>query len=219
MTTPAAPLMFTFDDGNASVYSEAFSYMASKGIKGTAYIVTGSIGDAGKATAANLQAMFAAGWTIGNHSRDHTLLTGMTEAQQETAIQNAIDDLAAISITTGTHMAYPGGQYNADTLTAMAAKSMLTGRNSNTGSFFPPGAQYELQGSSIDTTVTLAQAKSLIDVAMNTGKALVMMFHDLTATPTQYDWTIADFQALVDYVVAQGYTTKTMAEFYNDWIA
>jgi peptidoglycan/xylan/chitin deacetylase (PgdA/CDA1 family) len=216
MTSSLAPLLITFDDGYTSTY-DAYQYMAARGVKGTNYMITNKIGTAGYLSAANLQTMAASGlWTVANHTRTHTVLTTLTQGQQETELTNGDADLQALGITTGKHVGYPGGQYDATTLAAMAATSMLTGRNSNAGAFFPPIAdKYQINNSYIGNTTTLIAAKALINAAQVNGQILVISFHDLVASsPGTYDWTVGDFQALVDYIAAQGYMTMTMAEFY-----
>ena len=61
-----AGVFLSFSDGYASCYSIAAPIMATYGIKGTAYPISDWIGNTGKMTAANLQALYAAGWDIGN---------------------------------------------------------------------------------------------------------------------------------------------------------
>jgi len=217
MTTPSAPLIITFDDGYVSHYNDAFPYMQALGLKATDYMATYHIGVAGYCSAANLQAMSAGGWIIGNHTRNHIQLATLTEAQQETELQNGYDDLAAIGITTGKHIAYPGGSYNADTMTAMAAVGALTGRASVAGAFFPPIANnYLINNTYVGNTHPLAQVKATIDTAQNLGQILLISFHDLVASsPGTYDWLLSDFQALMDYIVEHGYPTITVADLYD----
>ena len=49
-------VIFTFDKGLSSLYSQAFSYMQSRNVRGTGYIPTNLVGNTGQATWAQLQA-------------------------------------------------------------------------------------------------------------------------------------------------------------------
>ena len=91
-----------FDDGQAVQYSTCFAYMQAHNIVGSMFVPSSYVGDAGYVTAAQLLEMQAAGWTIGNHTQNHTDLTTLTEAQQETEISAAMADYAAMGITDGT---------------------------------------------------------------------------------------------------------------------
>jgi hypothetical protein len=64
-------IVVQFDDNWAEQYSEAFSYMGGKGLKGTVFAIQNRVGTAGYTTLAQLQEMYAAGWDIGNHTLDH----------------------------------------------------------------------------------------------------------------------------------------------------
>lgn len=217
MTMPNPLLVICFDDVSDTVYSEGFSYMQTKNINGTAYMVSDFIGDAGYLSEAQLLEMQAAGWVIGNHSKTHTDFTTLTQAQQETELDGCRDALAAIGITTGDHVAYPFGNFNADTLAAMAAQGMVTGRDDGGGAFaFPPADNYQLAATSVLRTTALATVKSAIDTAMSNGQVLVLLFHVLTASPSgDYDWSISDFQALMNYIHAEGYPTGTIIDLYG----
>ncbi len=61
-------VIFTFDKGLSSLYSQAFSYMQSHNVRGTGYIPTNLVGNTGQVTWAQLQEMYNAGWTIGNQT-------------------------------------------------------------------------------------------------------------------------------------------------------
>ena len=122
-------VLFTFDKGLSSLYDQAFAYMQSRNVRGTGYVVTNWADTAGYASWSQLQAMDGAGWTIGNQTTDYTVLTTLSEAEQEARLSLARDALVAHGIVTGGYyVAYPAGNYNTDTLLAMANLSMRNGR-------------------------------------------------------------------------------------------
>ena len=104
------PVVITFDDGFESAYTIAFPIMQQYGIKGTVYVVPKWVGAPGYLTLAELTILHNAGWTIANHSWDHTDLTSLTSADVTTDIQSAIDWLNQNGFSDGAdYLAYPYG--------------------------------------------------------------------------------------------------------------
>jgi peptidoglycan/xylan/chitin deacetylase (PgdA/CDA1 family) len=64
-------IVISFDDGNDSVFSDAYPAMLAAGVPGTCYINSNVVGNAGKMTVANLNTLYAQGWDIANHTADH----------------------------------------------------------------------------------------------------------------------------------------------------
>ena len=56
--------------------------MSAHNVRGTGYIPTNLVGSTGQATWAQLQQMFAAGWTIGNQTMSNVDLTTLDYAGQ-----------------------------------------------------------------------------------------------------------------------------------------
>jgi peptidoglycan/xylan/chitin deacetylase (PgdA/CDA1 family) len=194
---PPPMILINFDDNRASLYSTAFPYMQSKGVVGTVYEITSNAAS----EAAHLLEMQAAGWVVGNHAH-HQDLQALSEADQEAALLEGYNDLLNIGITTGKHVCYPMGYYNADTLTAMTATGMLTGRTTNYGSVFLSNlVPYEIK--SIQPA-SLDEAKSLMDTAVSGRRIQVLLFHESPAYLTD----------MIDYIVAQHYPCGTIADLY-----
>jgi len=195
-------VIFTFDDGYANQYTDAFLYMRNYKISGTVYVVTDWIGTGAYTTAAQLQEMDRAGWAIANHTTDHTTLIGLDEATQEIQLSGAKAALDALGLTKASnHVAYPSGVYNADTLTAMAATTMMTGRGGQArNNVLPNDSIYQLGARYITSSTSLATVTGLIDAAIIRGESIILMFHEIKTSPGANDWTPSDFHALVDYV-------------------
>lgn len=71
-------ICFQFDDGYSTQYTEAFSYMSTKGMKGSVMGVEDFVGAGGFATLLQLQEMYAAGWDICNHTKAHVAFNAHT---------------------------------------------------------------------------------------------------------------------------------------------
>lgn len=210
--------MIAFDDCKTSTYSEAFAYMQTKGVKGTTYCIQNLIGTAGYMTEAQLLEVNAAGWDVGNHTATHQQLTSLPQADQQTELSGCANYLDGLGLTRASkHVAYPGGYNDATTHAAMLATGMLTGRTTVSGSFHPPVANnYALKAAGVVATTTLDQAKAFVTNAQAIDQAVILIFHDITATPGTYDWSITNFQAFIDWIAAQGYRTLTISQLYAE---
>jgi peptidoglycan/xylan/chitin deacetylase (PgdA/CDA1 family) len=203
-------VMIHFDDGFASQYT-AFQYMKAYNMRGTMNVITNlSTG----ITAPQLLEMYAAGWTVCNHTQAHPHLATLNLADQTASIQNGYNDLVALGITTtAKHVAYPFGEWNADTYTALGNLAMQTGRgtvwfmsgaSNGRMPFLPPYEIRQVECHSIVNTMSLATVEGFVDLAITRNCILVILFHDIGVGSDQ--WTVADFQALIGYI-----RTKTLA--------
>jgi len=211
-------ILFTFDDTHESDYSVAFSYMQSKGMIGTSYIIQSAIDSTNGLTEAQIIEMDAAGWDIGNHTVSHVALTALTEAEQETEIGDCKTYLDGLGLTRASkHVAYPLGAYNADTLTAMTNLGMITGRTIVEGfKTIDQFTWYELPSTVLTSTTSLEYMRALVDYIKCYGYTSIFYMHEIVesiSSPGQ--WLISDFQALVDHVYDNKIPTLTISQLYG----
>lgn len=74
-------IVISFDDNSADVWNTAYSLMQPRGIPGTNFINSNSVGTSGKMTRDQLQTTYDAGWDICNHTADHISATFPIGAQ------------------------------------------------------------------------------------------------------------------------------------------
>ena len=221
-------VLFTFDDGYNSQYANVFPYMRQYNLPGTVFVRT-SIPNAGTTlTYAQLREMDAAGWCIGNHTQNHNSLGGETEANQETYIGAGKSDLIANGLGRNANIfAYPSGSYDDNSITACTAQGVLAARttdscdrqqsNPNPPVILPNPDMFHINCTPISTATPLAMAKSMVDDAITGGVGLCALWHDIGSGGAQ--WSLADFQALVDYVRVKALAGQiypiTMADYYR----
>ncbi len=211
-------ILLEFDDGWDGVINHAYPSMQALHTRATASIVADFIGSAGYMTLANLQTLDAAGWAVINHTESHTYLNSQTEAQQEAAISACDTALATMSTPRRKHVTYPNGLWNADTYTALAALGMQTGRTIVEGniSLLPPAHNYELRIRQIYNTTSLATAKGYVDSVKTRSEVAIFLFHQLVVeSPGGNEWTQANYDALVNYIVDQGVPIITRHDLYE----
>jgi hypothetical protein len=76
----SALMSMTFDDGSASIVTNALPLFESKGITGTAYIIPSWVDSSGYVTWEDLAVLEASGWDIGSHSMTHCRLTEVDDS-------------------------------------------------------------------------------------------------------------------------------------------
>ena len=226
-TESIAKCMINFDDAISTEYSAGFDYLyTQKGKKGNIWVVPDWIDTPGYMTSAQLADVYAAGWALGNHTRSHLPhLDAMTKAEQESSINYTTRWLLARGYTRAAHhLVYPAGGYNADTLAVMDELGIKSGRlGSPSIEATPPADFHFLHGGTVRSItpniVTVATVKSWIDSAVSTGSTVAIVFHNLVADAGHLvystDYTIADFQSIVDYAIQKGLEFVTIDEWYN----
>ena len=109
---PARPIIITFDDGDSTVYSDAFPIMQEFGFSGVNYIIYNYIGTPGYMNVDQIKEMAAAGWETGSHSLSHTDLTASNHLEWEVIDSRYfLQKLLGVPVET---FAYPFGKANHD---------------------------------------------------------------------------------------------------------
>jgi len=205
-TYPA--ISFQFDDGWDGAINYAYPKLNGLGRKSTVLIISDLVGTAGYMTSANLQTLDTAGWTVANHTRSHTHLPDLSEAEQEEEINDCDTALNGWGINAARrkHVGYPNAEYNADTLTAMTNTGMSTGRAGGglAVPLLPPidnrlfWVQHQL-----NNTVSLATAEGYVDAIKARREVSIIVLHDLVdGSPGINQWDKTDFEDLIDYCIA-----------------
>ncbi len=112
---PTRPIILTFDDGSATVYTTALPIMQKYGFTGTAYIIYNYMWIPGYMNADQVGALYAAGWEIGSHGNSHTDLP-QHPSRQESEIVGSRRKLAAKLGVPILSFSYPFGTYDKDSL-------------------------------------------------------------------------------------------------------
>jgi peptidoglycan/xylan/chitin deacetylase (PgdA/CDA1 family) len=212
-------IIFTFDDGILTQYTQAYPYLASKGVHGTAFILYGHIGGSYMSWA-QMQEMDAAGWDIGGHN-EVAFTSSTSVADATTEINTIIAALESHNLTKASHhLAYSGGARYANTDTAMRNLGMKTGRVTN-AQFGTGGTDlYNYNAltlpcvAGLSSALSLAAAKAFVDTCVAQGRIGIFYGHSL-GPKDGTTWEIADFQALVDYVIASGAQIKSITEVFG----
>lgn len=196
-----AAVVFSFDDANDTIFNYAFPALQKYRARGTFYIDTSLVDTAGQVTAANLQTLNAAGWSICNHSDNSDQLTGGFTAEQITTKL-----LAAASALDGwgvgdnkLHMSYPGTTWNETVLTGARAAGILTARRgpitTDTPAIEPNGDNLLLipTDTTIQSDMSVSALVTRINAAVAGKKIAVFYSHNISSdiSPTNFEAVIA----------------------------
>jgi peptidoglycan/xylan/chitin deacetylase (PgdA/CDA1 family) len=109
---PARPIIISFDDGDETVYTQAFPIMREFGFTGINYLVTNYVGTQGYMSVDQLKELSAAGWEVGSHSVTHSDLTSSKFLEFEIVhSRRNLEKMLGVPVRS---FAYPFGQTNLD---------------------------------------------------------------------------------------------------------
>ncbi|MGZ4519160.1 MAG: polysaccharide deacetylase family protein [Mycobacteriaceae bacterium] len=216
---PNGVVSFTFDDGYMSHYTQAKPYLDKYGYAATEFLICeGVYNNATYPSYMNMQQcqtlenqsdweVSTHAYTFANHSASYT---GISDAAALADMAKARDWIRANGFRGADIFAYPLGNFNANTVQNVRAIFSCGRSISQFGGFvdetFPPADISRLRCMTLGSANTLASAQQAVDRAFANKEWLVFCMHDIVTTATtNLQWSIANFQALVDYV-----NTKTI---------
>lgn len=222
--TKTPEIVLTFDDGFESVYTYAYPIMKQYGIKGTVFINTDYINCPDYMTLDQLRELHDAGWTIANHENQHLSLLSLSRPDQIYQIQTAINWLNDNGFGDGAYyFASVGGDYNDEVLDVLRELGIRTHRTTYDGYITNPPEDLlqlpakEINGISGDHT--LDQAKAIIDEAIASNTTAFILLHGIVpSNPDNWEWSVANFRGLIEYIAQTGVKTLTNNEWYNEVI-
>lgn len=202
-------LTFTFDDCWESIYSQGYAYLSTKGFPAVLYLAHEELGNAGRMTQANIDAMYAGNWDIAGHYG--------TELDVVPDLDAALDDIQAYHANHGyargiLDFSFPGGVWNEGTIMPAVKARFRTARTiipySET---IPVADNYRLRVLEVADTTAPATIAAAVTGAINNKEWLILVFHKIVAVPSAtIEYSIANFQAVVDDIQAQGIPVKTL---------
>lgn len=235
-------VMFTFDDAWYDVKQYAEPILSEKGFKGTLWAnMTESVenndaterGPLSVMSEAELDEMYSKGWDIGNHTVSHyddvKLLTDDMMRSEYLVNQ---EWLLSKGWTRGAyHACYPSGTYNERLIEILQEIGVKTARCTEYGiQPTPVYNMYKLKTVFISRDTTIADIKTQIDKAVETGSSLFFMFHRVEDNPiytneNEYNALAVsseNFRQIVEYVSQlekQGkLDVNTISEWYNAYM-
>jgi peptidoglycan/xylan/chitin deacetylase (PgdA/CDA1 family) len=206
----AKVVSLSFDDGRVS-QGVVDSLLASRHLRGTFFIITRAVNDAGSnpesLTWAQIHQLARDGNEIGGHTRTHPDLPQVNPTARRDEICGSRQDLLAQGFTPVPSFAYPYGDFDAVTERIVRDCGFASGRGAWGGpETIPPADRYGLQTlENVIQTDTVAGLEQRVTSAAP-GAWLQYVFHDVgDAYPggDEYRITTPSFTAFLDWLVQQ----------------
>ena len=141
---PAKPVMLTFDDGYADAYSIVMPLLKAYGMTGVFFVTVNLVDRPGYISRAEVRALADAGMDVESHAMDHVSMTKPLD-DQIYQVCRAREFLNAWTGTDVRHFAYPSGDYNDVSGTALQRCGYLSAYKKAGGSVQSSNAIYLLQ--------------------------------------------------------------------------
>ena len=141
---PTRPVMLTFDDGYADAYSVVLPLLKAYGMTGTFFVTVNLVDRPGYLSRDQVRALADAGMDVESHAMDHVSM--MKPLNEQTYQMCRARDF--LSLWTGTdvrHFAYPSGDYNDLSGTALERCGYLSAYKKSGGAIQSSNAMYLLQ--------------------------------------------------------------------------
>jgi hypothetical protein len=111
-----------------------------------------------------------------------------------------------------TSFAIPYDSYNANVMTAIK-KYYASSRTSDVGfNTLDTLNRYAILTQNVDVTTTSEQVKSWIDTAIQTKSWLVLLYHQVDSSGSDYSTTPAQFEENLKYLQSTGVSVQTVSQ-------
>ena len=171
---PDRPVVITFDDGYADLYTQAFPVLKHHRFKAVAYIVSGFVGRVGQNVMPDqVREMDAYGIEIGAHTVNHVDLTtaGGSLGTEVSGSKTALEALVGHPVL---DFCYPSGRYNPAVIQAVQAAGFDSATTTESG------AVHTLNDRFAWTRVRVSGSESLDDFVMG------LQQHETGQAPSSY---------------------------------
>lgn len=181
-----AKVVFQFDDGNETDYTEALPILSEYDYPAISYVNTNTIGNEVRLDERQLRELQRAGWLIGSHLTEHAHLSEISEASEiERRVRDAKQWLLDRGFTEGArHFAYPYNDIDEQAL-SVVSRYHATGRVWSWQPVAFPSNPQLIPG---EGDPTPEQARKLLDWAVEYGGVVGIYYHDLRSSEKREDF-------------------------------
>jgi peptidoglycan/xylan/chitin deacetylase (PgdA/CDA1 family) len=153
---PDKSVALTFDDGGLDNYTVAFPILEERGLTGTFFVITKTVGTTGQMSWVQLKEMADAGMAVQSHSYSHPGLPGASDDRLRSELVNS---RASIEEQVGQPvyvLSYPAGEYDARVIEAAKAAGYVMAVATDKGQRLGPDALFEIKRTRIAAFLPLS---------------------------------------------------------------
>lgn len=209
-----AKAIIAFDDGNYTVYQNAYPVMSANNQRGISNTVTGSVGATGFMTLTQNTGLYNNGWDISSHTENHSHLTELSQNQISGELNNSYNWLINNGFTKSAgFLAIPYGDYNDTVLDGIKSRYILS-RSSVNGDHQPNfgtdnnigNITYLLKILSVLDTTSNQTVKDAINKTINRSGTIILLYHRVVNAPTTQfstEVTLSNFTEVSNYLASR----------------
>jgi peptidoglycan/xylan/chitin deacetylase (PgdA/CDA1 family) len=213
-------VIFMFDDGWDSQYTEAFKYMSKYSMPGVIAVIPTRVGTPYYVTMAQLKEIYSYGWDLANHTQNHLDLATLGNPmiiEQEISLGEAWLNANGFSRASNI-VAYPFGSYDNRVLLAMQSRRAGRIVMDDTVTQPPPDKRL-IKIQRADYTAAPDKLNGFIDEAANLGGVCLFLFHKIVSGTAvdNLEYNVDFFKQIVDYAYSRraDIDTVTMSEWLD----
>jgi peptidoglycan/xylan/chitin deacetylase (PgdA/CDA1 family) len=212
-STTKGSVVFGFDDGTVDHYTNAFPELSSRGLHGTFFVPTGTVGQSGKMTEPQLLEMLADGQELGSHTHSETTLNDRSEAVIVNELAPSVAQLEAWGCPRPYTLAYVGGFHDRN-VREIVGRYFEVARTVSADPFGPTVHSPTSVGQTADIDVNSEQGmKDDMSAALAAGTDYIVTCHFITGG------NVTKLANLLDHAVSIGLPVLTLRELYLKRVA
>jgi peptidoglycan/xylan/chitin deacetylase (PgdA/CDA1 family) len=151
---PSKPIVFSFDDGYESQYTNALPVLRSRGWPGVLNLEVATLHDTLRPR--EVRALIRSGWEVDDHTMTHPDLTKVDSSQLRYEVAGSRAWIRRKFHVPVHFFCYPSGRYDARVIAAVRAAGYLAATTTNPGVAAPSQPRYELPRIRVDSRAAFA---------------------------------------------------------------
>jgi len=203
-------VIISLDDNRVTNYDYVWPQLAARDIRWTSFCHTGSVGNTGLCTLAQMKELYADGVDIAAHGHAHLDLTSLTAAEMASDLSSVANYLKTNGFyDSAPFFAYPYGGYNAAVVAAVSSvKRFAMARTVIVHTDYahqqPDGlVEFYLPGYGTDTIAASALLATIDNIILSKG-VLVLLFHNfVTSSAGTSEYLKSEFETLANGLVTR----------------
>jgi peptidoglycan/xylan/chitin deacetylase (PgdA/CDA1 family) len=184
--------------------------MQKYNMRGTFYIISGSMTGGYFMTSPQVLSLYNAGNEIGSHTVTHSYLTQMSYDQVNTELSQSKTDLESLIGAPVKSFASPRGDYN-ETVVSQIKQYYRSHRTTNPGFNNKSNLEpYHLLIQTVGNATTVADVQSWVQKAQVSKSWLILMYHSIEANPDPDSTTPEIFDGQLSVIKNSGIPVVTV---------
>jgi len=201
-------LSLAFDDGYESHYFVVNSLLDERNFSATFFVFPETVNEWNGRSLMNASQIWdlSRDYEIGSHTMTHPYLNELSDSEIEFELASSKKLLSEIIGKEIEVVAFPYGRYDERVLN-ISRKYYLLAR-----SLFSESDDFLISGFALENDTPVEDVCEMIDDAILEKDNLVLVFHDVTEMPSQWDTSVEDFEKILDCVESSKIKIKTFGE-------